>query len=201
VTLLRTRLLAAWGLFVLAALVGCASTGGTASTPIVTAAPAPPASTPTMAPTAAPMTAGSPAPALSPEARATAAQASGGDMRQTRVRFSVGNTEIILRVADNLTSRDFVSMLPLTLQFRDFNAMEKIGDLPRQLTIEGSTGSAPANGDLIYFIPWGNLGFFYDAARRDASFDDRVIPIGTIETGSDRLSELETGPVRVELIP
>ena len=123
------------------------------------------------------------------------------DSGETRVRFTVGDAEIIVRTADNPTSRDFVSMLPLTLDFRDFNAMEKVGDLPRRLTTEGSTGSAPANGDLIYFVPWGNLGFFYNAERRDEAYDDRVIPIGTIETGYERLNELETGPVRVELIP
>jgi len=145
------------------------------------------------------------APTSSPEARVTVSQtpelSTDRDMGQTRVRFTVGDAEIIVRTADNPTSRDFVSMLPLTLGFRDFNAMEKVGDLPRRLTTEGSTGSAPANGDLIYFVPWGNLGFFYNAGRRDATFDDRVIPIGTIEAGSERLSELETGPVRVELIP
>jgi hypothetical protein len=145
------------------------------------------------------------APTSSPEARETAspslALSDRRDLGQTRVRFAVGDAEIIVRIADNPTSRDFVSMLPLTLTFRDFNAMEKIGDLPRRLTTQGSTGSAPANGDLIYFVPWGNLGFFYDAERRDESFDDQVIPIGTIETGDELLDELETGPVRVELIP
>jgi len=145
------------------------------------------------------------APTSSAEARVTVSpppeRSTGRDMGQTRVRFTVGDTEIVVRAADNPTSRDFVSMLPLTLNFRDFNAMEKIGDLPRRLTTQGSTGSAPANGDLIYFVPWGNLGFFYNAERRDAAFDDRVIPIGTVETGHDRLNDLETGPVRVELIP
>ena len=125
----------------------------------------------------------------------------GPDRGETRVRFAVGDAEIIVRIADNPTSRDLVSLLPLTLDFRDFARFEKIGDLPRRLTTQGSTGGPPANGDLIYFVPWGNLGFFYDAERRDASFDDRVIPIGTVETGYDRLNDLETGPVRVELIP
>jgi NAD(P)-dependent dehydrogenase (short-subunit alcohol dehydrogenase family) len=77
------------------------------------------------------------------------------DRGATRVRFTVGDAEIIVRIADNPTSRDFVSMLPLTLEFDDFNAMEKISYLPRELTTEGSTGRAPANGDLIYFVPWG----------------------------------------------
>ncbi len=119
----------------------------------------------------------------------------------TRVGFTVDGAKIIVRIADNPTSRDFVSMLPLTLKFSDFNAMEKITYLPRRLTTQGSTGSAPANGDLIYFVPWGNLGFFYNAARRDVTYDDRVIPIGTIVIGYERLNELETGPVRVERIP
>jgi hypothetical protein len=144
------------------------------------------------------------APTSSPEARVSTSPTEPSidpRMGQMRVRFTVNDAEIVVRIADNPTSRDFVSMLPLTLTFRDFNAMEKIGDLPRRLNTEGSTGSAPANGDLICFVPWGNLGFFYNAARRDVSFDDRVIPIGTIESGYDRLGDLESGPVRVELIP
>src|SRR4051794_29807281 len=123
------------------------------------------------------------------------------DTGQGRVRFAVGDTEIVVRITDNPTSRDFVAMLPLTLNFRDFNAMEKVGDLPLRLNTQGSTGGPPANGDLICFVPWGNLGFFYNAARRDVSFDDQVIPIGTIESGYDRLGDLESGPVRVEVIP
>ena len=122
-------------------------------------------------------------------------------MDQTRVRFVAADAEIVVRLADNPTSRDFASMLPVTMRFRDFNGMEKVGDLPRRPTTQGSTGRPPADGDLIHFVPWGNLGFFYDAARRDASFDDQVIPIGTDVSGFERLSALETGPVRVELVP
>jgi hypothetical protein len=136
-----------------------------------------------------------------PAATAAASPVSTPDMGETRVRFTVGDAEIVVRIADNPTSRDFVSMMPLTLEFEEFAGMEKISYLPRELATEGSTGAAPANGDLIYFVPWGNLGFFYNAARRDASYDDRVIPIGAIETGYELLDELEAGPVRVELIP
>ncbi len=145
------------------------------------------------------------APTPAPESRTAAsltqAPAVNQDVGQPRVRFSVNDAEIIVRIADNPTSRDFLSMLPLTMSFRDFNAMEKVGDLPRKPTTEGSVSTTPANGDLIHFVPWGNLGFFYDAARRDTSFDRLVFPIGTVESGFDRLSELESGPVRVELIP
>jgi hypothetical protein len=122
-------------------------------------------------------------------------------MSQTHMRFTTRDGEIVVRLADNPTARDVVSMLPTTMTFRDFNSMEKVGDLPRRPTTQGSTGRAPANGDLIHFVPWGNLGFFYDAARRDASFDNQVIPIGTVVGGFERLGALEAGPVRVELVP
>ena len=138
--------------------------------------------------------------ALTPTRAATPERSTRPNMGEPRVRFAVGGAEIIVRIADNPTSRDFVSMLPLTLDFDDFAAMEKLSYLPRRLTTEGSSGSAPANGDLIYFVPWGNLGFFYNAERRDRSYDDRVIPIGTVESGYERLDDLETGPVSVELI-
>jgi len=144
------------------------------------------------------------APTISTEARVTVSQtpepSTSRDMGQTRVRFTVGDAEIIVRIADNPTSRDFVSMLPLPLDFEDFAGMEKLSYLPRRLSTEGATGSPPANGDLIYFVPWGNLGFFYDAERRDRAYEDRVIPIGTVEAGYERLDDLETGPVSVELI-
>lgn len=78
----------------------------------------------------------------------------------TRVRFTTGGAEIIVRLAENPTSRDFVSKLPLTLTFEEFAGREKISYLPERLVTAGSPGVAPQNGDLIYFVPWGNLGFF-----------------------------------------
>jgi hypothetical protein len=178
-----------------------------AATPALGAAAAAPAIAPTAAtsPASAPTAAASAAPTSSLQAGATVSPtpelSTERDRGETRVRFTVGDAEIIVRTADNPTSRDFVSMLPLTLEFRDFAAMEKLSYLPRRLTTQGSTGSAPVNGDLIYFVPWGNLGFFYNAERRNQTFDDRVIPVGAIETGFERLNDLEPGLVRVERIP
>ncbi len=138
-------------------------------------------------------------PSAPAEACGTAAPAQ-ETISETRVSFTVAEAEIIVQLADNPTSRDFASTLPLTLEFEDFARMEKLSYLPRDLTTEGVTGSPPANGDLIYFVPWGNIGFFYDAERRDASYDEQVIPIGTVVSGQERLDDLETGPVCVQLI-
>jgi len=58
-------------------------------------------------------------------------------------------------------------MLPLTLALEEFNGREKISYLPRRLDTAGSGGSDPKDGDLIYFVPWGNLGFYYNAEASD----------------------------------
>jgi hypothetical protein len=179
-----------------AATSTAAPTAATAPTAVPTAAPSP-AATPTTAASPAPMGSPEARPTASPTPQPSAQRATGG----TRVRFNAGSAEIVVRTAENPTSRDFVSQLPLTLAFKDFAAMEKLTYLPRRLTTDGSTGNPPANGDLIYYAPWGNLGFFYDAERRDTAHDDRVIPIGTVESGYEFLSRLEAGPVRVERIP
>ena len=51
-------------------------------------------------------------------------------------------------------------MLPLTITVREFAGREKIAYLPRRLRYRGSRGSDPKNGDLIYYVPWGNLGVY-----------------------------------------
>lgn len=117
----------------------------------------------------------------------------------TRLRFSTGDAEIVVRVADNPTSRDFVSKLPLSLTFEEFAGREKISYLPEELTTEGSPGAAARNGDLIYYVPWGNLGFFYNADPNGGTSDD-VIAIGTVESGLDQLNQLEQGQVTAEVI-
>ena len=106
----------------------------------------------------------------------------------TVVRFSSGAASVDVTIGeDNAAVRDFLSMLPLTITLEEFAGREKISYLPRKLRHGGSPGSDPESGDLIYFVPWGNLGFFYNAARRDASYDDQVIPIAmTGSTGAMR---------------
>jgi hypothetical protein len=165
-----------------------------ASTPTTVLAAVPsPASTPTAA-SPAPTSSSAAAASVSPTPRAS----TGGNVSQTRMQFTAGDAVIVVRIADNPTTRDLVASLPMTLEFREFAGNEKISYLPRRLTTQGSPGTNPRIGDLIYYVPWGNLGFFY---QDGGGYSDEVIPIGSIESGRDRLTAMETGPVRVELVP
>jgi hypothetical protein len=88
-------------------------------------------------------------------------------------------------------------MLPLTLTLEEFAGREKIGYLPRKLRHQGSPGSDPKHGDLIYFIPWGNLGFYYNAER--IGYSDDTIHLGTYDASLDQLGQLE-GEVTIDAV-
>jgi hypothetical protein len=115
------------------------------------------------------------------------------------VRFSSTDIELDVTVAgDTPTIRDFLSMLPLTIRFEEFNGREKIGYLPRPLDTSASAGHDSEDGDLIYYAPWGTLGFYYNAYG--IGHDDNVIHIGTYNATPADLAGLETGDVTVSVV-
>lgn len=113
------------------------------------------------------------------------------------VRFSArGQTVDVTLRADHPTSRDFLARLPMTIDLEEFAGREKISYLDPRLETEGSPGSDPEDGDLIYFAPWGNLGFYYDADS--VGYSDDTIHLGTYDATRKQLERLEGPGVRVE---
>jgi hypothetical protein len=124
---------------------------------------------------------------------------SGDPATSVAVRFESGETHVdVIIDPDTPTARDFLSMLPLTLRFEEFNGREKISYLPRQLDTEGAAGSDPEDGDLIYYAPWGNLGFYYSTTG--IGFDDNVIHLRTYNATADQLALLEQGDITVHVV-
>ena len=116
------------------------------------------------------------------------------------VQFTSASTSVDVTIGeDNPAVRDFLSMLPLTLTFEEFNGREKIAYPPRKLAHEGSPGSDPEDGDLIYFTPWGNLGFYYNTSG--IGYSDQTIHLGTYEATLDQLEQLEGEGVTIEVVP
>ncbi len=100
--------------------------------------------------------------------------------------------------SEHPTSRDFVSMLPLWLKLDDLPGKEKISYLPRKLRTTGSPGSDPEDGDLVYYAPWGNLGFYYDASGIGFSRD--TINLGSYRASTRRLARLQRAHVAVRVL-
>ena len=102
-----------------------------------------------------------------------------------KIIMTINGEEIIATMYDNSTSRDFISMLPLTLTFEDHNKTEKISYLPRDVTTEDAPdGFDPSIGDLTLYAPWGNLAIFYN----DFDYSSGLISLGRIDSGIETLA-------------
>lgn len=118
---------------------------------------------------------------------------------ETGIRVIIGDTILTGRLWDNVTARDLIAQLPLTLTFRDFNRVEKITTLPRSLSTDGMPpGDDPLPNDIGYYAPWNNLVFYY----ADVGYFDGIVRIGQFD-GSVEVIANQTGDftVTIEIAP
>ena len=104
-------------------------------------------------------------------------------LANARIKLTInGNEEIFANLEDNIASREFLEMLPLTLTFEDFNNTEKIANIPSELNVDGlPSGYTPLVGDFAYYAPWGNISVFY----KDFRYSNSLYKLGTIESGTE----------------
>ncbi|MFF1453627.1 cyclophilin-like fold protein [Streptomyces sp. NPDC058274] len=78
------------------------------------------------------------------------------------IRVTLDGQSVDATLNDSPAARDLASLLPLTVDLKDFHGTERIGDPPRKLTTDGAPEpAAPKAGDIAYYAPWGNLALFY----------------------------------------
>ena len=108
-------------------------------------------------------------------------------MANARIKLTVNGNEVFVKLDDNVASREFLEMLPLTLTFEDFNSTEKIATLPSELNVDGlPSGYTPEVGDFSYYAPWGNVSVFY----KDFRYSNSLYKLGTIESGTEILGNI-----------
>ena len=114
-----------------------------------------------------------------------------------KIRLDIEGTAVTATLDDNETSRDFASLLPLSLMLDDYAATEKVSDLPRRLSTKGAPpGSDPDVGDIAYYAPWGNLAVFY----RDFGYSTGLVTLGRIDAGVEALGRPGRLTVKIELV-
>jgi hypothetical protein len=114
-----------------------------------------------------------------------------------KIRLKVGDTVLTATLIDSATTRDFISLLPLTLTLEDYAGTEKISNLPKRLSTENApSGSDPSVGDITYYAPWGNLAIFY----RDFGYSRGLVILGKIDSGIEALNVPGSLRVTIELI-
>ena len=111
-----------------------------------------------------------------------------------KIRINIEGKTLTATLLYNVTSRDFASLLPLTLTLSDYAETEKISDLPRKLSTKGAPrGADPSAGDITYYAPWGNLALFH----KDFQYSSGLVKLGQIDAGLDALRR--AGPLKVTL--
>ncbi len=132
-----------------------------------------------------------------PTAHATSHEETHERTTAMKISLRTQHKVITATLADNATSRDFVSLLPITLTLKDYAATEKVSDLPRKLSTDGApAGSDPSIGDIAYYSPWGNLAIFY----RNFRYSSGLVKLGKIDAGIEALNVPEGTKVMIELI-
>lgn len=114
-----------------------------------------------------------------------------------RIRIQIGEESTTASLFDNPTTRDFIQLLPLKMELKDYAGTEKIFYLPKKLsTNEAPAGSRPSAGDITYYAPWGNLALFY----KDFSYSPRLITLGKFDNNVELLRKPESMTISVEVI-
>lgn len=115
---------------------------------------------------------------------------------QNRIKITFEDKELYVKLIDNESSRDLINMLPLTVDFDDYNHTEKIASLPRKLELNNNPGEYSVQvGDFAYYAPWGNLSIFYKEFKSSSSLQK----LGEFETGIEELKNLK-GKAVIEVV-
>lgn len=107
---------------------------------------------------------------------------------ERKLKMTVNGQEVAITLYDTPAANALYDMLPLDLNFEDFNGIEKISYLSQELPTEGEPdGCDPDVGDLCLYAPWGNLSIFY----QDFRYSDSLIMLGHIDSGMDVISDID----------
>ena len=116
-----------------------------------------------------------------------------------KIRLTLDNGKAITAtLIDSETTRNFVSLLPLTLTMNDLFGREKFGHLPRAISEGGKRTRTYEVGQVIYWSPGPDVAIFY---RHDGPSipSPGIIVIGKIDSGVETLDV--PGPVKVTIEP
>lgn len=89
-----------------------------------------------------------------------------GVLSAQTIEVQLGEKVGTIELNVNDAARSLLEQMPLKLKFEDFGSAERIAYLPQKLKLGSSpTSCAPSEGDLTYYIPWGNLAVFVKGWR------------------------------------
>src|SRR6266700_1265774 len=104
-----------------------------------------------------------------------------------KIRLKIDDKVITATLNDSKTTRDFISLLPLTLTMNDLFRREKFAHLPRAISKEGKRTHTYEVGDVAYWSPGPDVAIFYRHDGQEIP-EPGIIVIGKIESGVEALN-------------
>jgi len=116
-----------------------------------------------------------------------------------KIRLRVNDKIITATMIDSKTTRDFISLLPLTLAMNDLFRREKYAHLPKAISTEGARAHTYEVGEIAYWPPGPDVAIYY---RQDGERipNPGIIVIGKIDSGVESLNVAGSVKVTIELI-
>jgi hypothetical protein len=107
----------------------------------------------------------------------------------TPIHIVIGATVITAELWDNAPARALVEKLPLTLDFSDLNAVEKIARLDAALPMTAMPdGDDPARRDIGWYAPSGDVVLYYG----DVGYWPGIARIGHISGDLDTIADQQS---------
>ena len=100
-----------------------------------------------------------------------------------QIKLFFNNKELLVMLEQNEASREFYNYLPMELAFSYFIGKEKLAHLTLELSARGTSANKHRIGDLFYYVPWGNIGIFYEL--QNAS--DDLVYLGKVQGSLESL--------------
>jgi 4-carboxymuconolactone decarboxylase len=116
----------------------------------------------------------------------------------TKIKLRIKDRVLTATLTDSKTTRDFISLLPLTLTMDDLFGREKFGHLPRAISAGGQRTHDYEIGELAYWSPGPDVAIF-DRHDGQSIPDPGVIVLGKIDSGIEALNVAGSVKVTIEL--
>src|SRR5262249_1613272 len=85
---------------------------------------------------------------------------------------------------DSVASRDFVSLLPLSIEMKDLAHREKTGTIPRTISEEGRRTFDCDVADVVYWPPGPHVAVFYGQTAHPLP-QPGAIRLGALDAGAE----------------
>ena len=124
------------------------------------------------------------APAATPSSEPTSGETVPTDPAGVvRSRLIIGGDVATATLEDSAAARDFAALLPMTIDLHDLFGREKVGRLPRELSIDRARREFDYQvGEIAYWSPGNDIAIFY-ADDGQAIPQPGLVRLGTIDTG------------------